>query len=145
MKLNKKLQLGLLFVLYLSRSGRTTLESAAEGLGVSRSFLEQVARTLRVFGHVKAFMGPTGGYELVGDPTVGQIFAALAPVCLISPKDMNINRVGGQERRSLNHLAVNLTAALNPLLNRKVKAYGQELAVAEITHLNRLPNTARAN
>lgn len=145
MKLNKKLQLGLLFVLYLSRSGKTTTASAAEGLGVSAGFLTQVAVRLRRAGLIRATKGPYGGSELVGSPTVGQVFAALSPVQLLAKQEVTRNTTSGQERRTLNHLARNLTLALEPLMNRKVKSFGADIVAQDTASLNRPSPSARVN
>ncbi len=120
MRLNKKLQLGLLLTLYLSRSGKTTIESAAKGLKVSQPFLEQVARDLRLSGVIRSIRGAGGGYELVGEPLVADVFKALSPVTLL-PKNAPSSTY---EQRTLNYMAFNLTEALSPTLNRKVKNLG---------------------
>ncbi len=140
MKLNKKLQLGLLFTLYLTRSGRTTLASAAEGLKVSQSFLEQVARKLRLANVVKAYKGPAGGYELLGEPLVIDVFNALSPVCLLG----NCNNLG-HEHRALKQFATNLKSSMMPLLNRKVKNVGAELVASDNALMGRQSPSARAN
>ncbi len=145
MRLNKKLQLGLLFALYLSRSGKTTIDSAAEGLKVSKPFLEQVARLLRIAGVVRSTRGAAGGYELCGEPLVSDVFNALSPVSLLSKADRMKNSTGAFEDRALNHLSFNLTAALTPILQRKVKSIGMDIVAGDTAKLNRLAVTARAN
>ncbi len=133
MKLNQKLQLGILFVLYLCRAGKANIESAAEGLEVSKSFLEQVARQLRLTGIVRSSRGPGGGYELVGEPTVGQMFKALSPVKLLDTALLT-----SHEKRSLCHLASSLTAAMNPIMNRKIRSVGMDLVAMDLAKLDRL-------
>lgn len=142
MKLNKKLQLGLLFTLYLARSGKTTIEFAASGLGVSEMFLAQVAQGLRKGGVIISTKGPTGGYELNGEPLVSDVFKALSPVSLV-----NTSRLVGSshEYRALYALAGNLTASMAPLMNRKIKNLVGELYVNDTARLNRISPSARAN
>lgn len=142
MKLTRRLQLGLLFTLYLTRSGRTTLASAAEGLQVSPSFLEQVANSLRKFGVVKSFKGPTGGYELVGEPRVVDVFDALAPLNLIRG-GLNFPHI--HEQRALQQLALSMRGALTPILSRKLKNIGMDVVSGDMARMDRLSPTARGN
>ena len=134
MKLNKKLQLGLLFSLYLARNGKTTVACAALSLGVSASFLSLVAHNLCKGGVVKSSKGPNGGYELNGEPLVGEIFKALAPVLLV-----NTNRAVGSshECRALYSFASNLTQSMAPLMNRKIKNLVGELYANDLAKLNK--------
>lgn len=141
MKLNKKLQLGLLFAFYLSRSGKTTIASAAEGLKASRTFLEQVARELRLKGVVRSTRGPSGGYELIGEPFVGDVFRALSSRSFNTPA----SNMHNYESRTLNHLIYNLNDSLNPVLNRKVKNVGMDLIAADSARLNRTSPSAGVN
>lgn len=127
MRVNRKLQLGLILVLYLARTGRKTGEKAAKELNVSRYFLESVARLLRLKGIVSATKGPKGGYDLVGSPTVGDIFNALSPVQMLTAQERALNVDNGNERRTLNRLAVNLTYALTPAMNQKVRVEANKL------------------
>lgn len=145
MTLNKKIQLGLLFTLYLSRSGKTTIASAAEGLRVSKAFLEQVARELRMGKVIRSTRGPGGGYELVGEPTVSDVFRTLSPINLLTTQARQANSTGSHERRSLNHLAFNLTAAMTPVLNRKIKNVGMDVVASDTAKMNRLSDTAKVN
>lgn len=142
MKLNKKLQLGLLFTLYLARSGKTTIEFAASGLGVSEMFLAQVAQSLRKGGVVASTKGPAGGYELKGEPLVSDVFKALSPVSLL-----NTSRSAGSshEYRALYAFANNLTASMAPLMNRKIKNLVGEIYVNDNARFNRLSPSARVN
>jgi len=140
MKLNKNLQLGLLFALYLARSGRTTIHYAASGLGVSEPFLAQVARLLRKGGVIVSSKGPNGGYELKGEPLVSDVFKAIAPVKLLSTY-----RLPGSshEYRALHAFAGNLTASMAPLMNRKIKNLVNEVYANDTAKFNRTsPSTS---
>lgn len=137
MRMTKKVQNGLLLTLYICRSGRARLEDVAEELEVSQHFMEQVARKLRVEGVLKSVRGPGGGYELEGEPTVGQVFAALDPIQFIAPGDSYRFRFGPHEYRALDQLSNNMKSSLSVLMNRKVRNIGQELVVTEIAMLDR--------
>lgn len=139
MKLTKKLQYGLLIVLYLCRSGRANADSMSAGMGVSRSFLDQISRRLRISGVITAYRGPGGGYELKGDPTVGDVFAALgASPLFLSAKDASTYRTSGTEHRALAHMVSNMRSAMALMLNRKIRNCGQELVVSELALMDRL-------
>ena len=142
MRFNQKLQLGLLFALYLTRSGKTTAESAADGLGVSTSFMALVANALHRKGVIKSTRGRNGGYELNGDPLVGDIFKALSPVKLVCT-----NRQAGtsHEYRALYGLASALTQSMAPLMNRKVRNLVGELYANDTARLNRPSPSTQAN
>jgi Rrf2 family protein len=145
MRLNRKVQYGLLFVLYITRAGRVTIESAAEGLGLSTSFLEQVARNLRLAGVVKSIRGTHGGYELEGDPNMQAVFEALSPVNLLGREEFKGYSKGSSEHRALAHYVASLGLALAPLLKRKVRNVSNDLVAQEMARLNRAPASMRAN
>lgn len=145
MRLNKRLQYGLLLVLYLCRSGRTSAASAAEGLLVSRPFLEQVARSLRIAGVIKSVRGPGGGYELAGDPTVLEVFNAISPVSFLSKKEAATYAKGPHEHRAFAQFVNNLVLGLAPLLRRKVRNIGNELVASEMARLARAPASLQVN
>lgn len=145
MKLNKRLQYGLLLALYLCRSGRATIEGASEGLGLSTSFLTQVARSLRIAGVIKSVRGAHGGYELKGEPTVLDVFNALSPVQLLNKAESAAYSKGHSEHRALYNYVINLGHAWGPLLRRKVRNVGMELVVNELARLNRAQPTQQAN
>jgi len=100
MKLNKRLQYGMLFCLYLARVERDTTSHAAKEIGISSSFLEQVARALRIAGVIRSVRGPGGGYELAESPTVGDVLAALGAVDLMSKDEIEALEQGGIEKRA---------------------------------------------
>lgn len=78
MKLTKKVQNGLLFVMYALRGGTVKIEDAAANLNLDKSFLSQVANKLKQAGVMKSKMGPGGGYTVVDDEvSVGQIIKVL--------------------------------------------------------------------
>lgn len=118
MRLNKKLQLGLLLTFYLCRYGRTTVEKAATSLGVSETFLALVAHSLRKAKVISSVKGPNGGYEMNGEPLVEDVFKALNPVKLVSSAEL---KKSNYEYRTLSNLAGSLTQAMNPVMSRKIK------------------------
>lgn len=127
MKLTKRQQNGLLLVLYIARAGRCKLSEAAEQLGVSLHFLEQIARSLRVSGVLVSFRGPGGGYELLAEPTIGQVLLTLG----WKPERVVYKMSGVSEKRALAQLMVTLGGALAPILRRKVNSLNLELAANE--------------
>lgn len=145
MRLNRKLQYGLLMVFYLGRSGRATTSAVSQNLDLSKDFLEQVARQLRIGGVIKSVRGSSGGYELVGSPQVGRVFAALndAPFLTV-PEDEGYRR-GETEHRSLVRLIDDFYFALYPVFDRKVKDVVSELVRAELHMVDRAVISARAN
>lgn len=135
MRLNKNIQYGLLFTLYICRAGRASVQSAAEGLGVSYPLLSQVATKLRRAKVIKSIRGPGGGYELTGEPSVLEVFQAVSPIKLLKDADTVKYNRGGDEARSLVNYVSNLGYALAPLLKRKVRNVGAELVAAEMLKL----------
>ncbi len=138
MKLNKKVQYGLLLCLYLSRSGRSKIEIVALNLNLSRSFLDQVANKLKNRGVIKSFKGPGGGFELIEDAKMLWIFQALDSVRFLTDKEIKEYITGTPEKRALSHFTSTLSAALNPLLNRRVVNVMKEVVANEMGSLNTL-------
>lgn len=68
--------------------GPTTLASVSMRLGLSISYLENVARNLRLAGMIRATKGPGGGYQLARpaqDVTVGEVMRVIEPLVSGSP------------------------------------------------------------
>lgn len=131
MRLNKKLQYGLLFVIYLSRSGRSTVEIVSKNISVPKNFLEQIARSLRLAGVIRSIRGPSGGYELNTNCTVGDVFAALKQDRLVDPRDMSVLKRGALEHRAFARTIEDLNFALAQVLSRRVVDIVRELVTAE--------------
>jgi Rrf2 family protein len=141
MKITKKMQYGLLLVLYLTRSGRSTVETVATELSISLSFLEQIANTLRKANVLLSVRGPAGGYEIIGDPTV---IAVLKPLQgAISYPGYSISK--SSEKRALGNLLRGINDYLTPLLSRKVRSLTMELAAKEVAVLSQLNETNPVN
>jgi Rrf2 family iron-sulfur cluster assembly transcriptional regulator len=145
MRINQATQYGILLALYLTRSGRISLDQIAEGLQLSQSFLEQVARKLRIAGVIKSVRGPHGGYEIVGEPTIRDVFNALSPVQLVGTLDQFNYSKGSSEQRALLLFSNNLGLALSPLLSRKVKHVMQELTANELARMDRISADSSIN
>lgn len=117
MKLNQKTIYALLFVLYLGRTGRANTYTVAQSMGLSTNFLEQVARTLRVGGVVKSIRGPGGGYELLGDPSYGQVLAAMGSLTdFVAVNDPGF----GPDRDALALLNEIMMGSLSSVINAKI-------------------------
>ena len=136
MKLNKNMQYALLITLYLCRSGRASANSISEGLDLSYDLVQNVSAKLRRNKVIKSVRGPGGGFELVGDPTVQQVFDAIQPIEIISKRDRMDFWLGRNEDKALLQLASNMRLALNPVLNRKVRNVGMEVVAADTARLN---------
>lgn len=136
MRINRRLQYGLLLVFYLSRSGRSTTEIASQNLSVSKYFLEQVARDLRIAGVIKSIRGPYGGYELVGEPEVSQVLHALQQFTFFSPQELANYRRGELEHRALARLVDDLYFSSFPVFNRKAKDIVSEVVRTELYVMN---------
>lgn len=145
MKLNKATQYGILIVLYLSHSGRSNSSSIAEGLSLSKSFLDQVARKLRMAGLIKSSRGYGGGFEVSGEPTVEEVISVLSPITFLNKSEMTKYAVGCPEERAFLNLCRNLQGAINPTLRRKVVNVGKELVANELATLSRAPASKEFN
>jgi Rrf2 family protein len=142
MRLNKKSQYALLFVLYLHRSGLVSTPVVAENLGVSQSFLEQIARSLRVAGLIGVKRGPGGGYHVIGQPTVMQVLAAIGAKGMSAPKETFEHAIRGTEGRTLNHLLGTTSIAINTVFSQPVIRFHNELIEQETRQLNTLKDDA---
>lgn len=145
MRLNKKLQYGFLLALYLNRSGRATIENAAINLRLSRSFLEQVARTLRIKGILASSRGSSGGYTLIGDPTVQTIFQALSPVSLLSEAELTNYSRGDTEHRAFAFFISNMNYDLAPSLRATIGQVNSINVINELDLLEQAIPTDQAN
>jgi len=134
---SKKVQYGMLLTLYLSRAGRSKADAIAGTLGLSRSFLDQVARKLRQAGVIKSAKGPGGGYELVGEPTVKDVFRALGGIPVMKSKDHDVLKTGvDTEKRSLSRYVYALKTSLSLLMDTPVRAIVTDSVKDELSQLN---------
>jgi Rrf2 family iron-sulfur cluster assembly transcriptional regulator len=138
MRINKETQYAVLFALYLARAGRATVDTAAANLSISKSFLQRVAHKLKQKAVITSVRGPGGGYELVNDIRLIDVFNAAGDNGLLSQTDRNKFATGGLEERALELFVSNLGMAMWPLLNRTVRNVMNEIIVNETAHLNRL-------
>lgn len=145
MLLNKKVQYGILFCLYLARAGRATTRSASESLNLSKSFLDQVARKLRLSGIVTSTRGPGGGYQLNKEATLFDIISHLTDTFVLTLDEKETYRQGQPEERALYQLATNLNYGLQHMLNRKVNNLMLELVANEVKTLDKLNESGLEN
>ncbi len=145
MRLPKESQYAVLFILYLCRAGRATTESAAEGLGVSKHFLEQIARSLRKAGIVKAWRGPKGGYSIYTEPTVRDVLKAVETRPFITGEEYLAYRQGEAEHRSFAKLTQSMNSSISDPLNRMVRSLMEETVTKEFVPMSRLDITATVN
>lgn len=137
MILNKKEQYAVLIGLYISRAGRARLQDISTNLGLSLTFLEQVARKLRVGGVLKSVRGPGGGYELDGSPTIGKLLKAIGVKLVLDQPDVTKYRTSIRvEDRAFAHFADHLAYAMSGVLALKVSEVGKGLVDTEMQLLN---------
>ena len=132
MKLNNKLQYGILLALYLSRSGRADLEDVANGLHVKKYFLQIIANKLtkaKILNYKK-----NEGYELVADTKFIELFNTLDRVEFL--KNHEFVSHPSVERRALSLYSIKIGMSLNPLLNKTIKEVMQAQIAAEVHVLN---------
>ena len=122
MTLNKECQYATLFCLYLYRAGRTTVQTASENMKLSRAFLDQVARQLRLAGMIVSIRGPGGGFELVSkEITLYDIISALGTSTrLLEGKDEYAYGLGSTEQRAFAHLALHFNPLFYALFDVKL-------------------------
>jgi DNA-binding IscR family transcriptional regulator len=131
-------QYALLFILYLHRSGRASVTQVSKGLRLPRAQLQRVAADLLSAGLLASYSGKDGGYEVVGEPTVGQaVLAVNGAVNVISPANYEALMTGDAEHRSLAALFRNIQKTMMMFYQRKIKALGLELAANEISMLDK--------
>jgi Rrf2 family protein len=145
MRFNRGTQYGFLFALYLSRAGQARVEDVAINLNISKAFLEQVARKLRIAGVVTSVRGPGGGYALKGEPTMGQIVQALDPGVVITWQETIEYSRGQPEARAFGLFTMNMQNTLNQLFRRTVRNVGMECVANEMATLERAEINERAN
>jgi len=138
MRLNKKSQSAILFCLYLSRSGRTSVASASEGLSLSRAALYGIAAMLKKAGLVTSVRGRNGGYELVPNATILNALNATTPPSVLAQRDAVRLAKGSPEARALVFYAKNLVWQMGPMLQLSIRDVMQDLVDTEVKHLNRL-------
>lgn len=131
MRLTKKVQYALMLALYLSRSGRAKSEAISRDLGLSALFLNKVAGKMRWNGLIRSVRGPSGGYELSGDPTVRDVVHSVCTQELITADEITTFSVGAKEQRSLLYLAINLNSAMGLVMNRKIRNLVNELVMVD--------------
>jgi len=137
MKITKKQQYGILLVLYLCRSGRATTEQMCVGLGISDFFAKQILRILCKAEIVSSTRGRFGGYEVSGEPTVGEVLMALGSVSFLTSRDFSLYRQGAPEHRAFAQFVLSMRSALGIVMACKVRNVGQELVVNELAMLDR--------
>lgn len=145
MRLSKQTQYGILLVLYLSHAGRATSKSASEGLSLSKAFVDQVARKLRLAGLIKSVRGYGGGYEVVGAPTVQDVISSLSNIYFLNKQEAAKYAIGSPEERAFVNFCKNLQLAISPTLRRKVANVGKELVANELATLSRAPASKEFN
>ena len=87
MKINRKIQNALIFVMYLTKYGRSTAGKVAEATGLSSEFLVQCIKPLLNAGLIGSRKGPGGGYFLNYPPSLYQVLAACEQPSLLRPAD----------------------------------------------------------
>lgn len=124
-------------MIYLSRSGRSTVDIVSKNISVPKSFLEQIARSLRLSGVIHSIRGPSGGYELNINSTIGDVLTALKQDKLIDPRDLSVLKRGALEHRALARTVEDLNFAQAQVFTRRITDVVRELVAAEHYMLER--------
>lgn len=128
MTLNKKEQYAILIGIYLARAGRGKLLDISANLKLSMSFLEQVARLMRIGNVIKSVRGPGGGYELIGSPTIGRILKSVGMEVAIDKAEYDKYRGSlAVEDRALALFSEHLTYSIKGVLALSVHEVGSGL------------------
>ena len=139
MKFNKWLQYGFLLVLYTSRGGRINIKTAAENLGLPYHFLYQVALKLKRNSVLKSIRGPSGGYELNPESTVGDVFRVFVPTFFLTGRERFKYVSGSQEHRVMLNFVQGMDSVTAKLMKRKVNNLCNEFAINEMNIVDKLP------
>ncbi len=134
MHLTKAQENALLFALYVARAGRARVQDAAEDFNVSHSFLEQIARKMRIGGVLSSVRGPGGGYTLTSNPTVLEVLSCVD----FRLPDLQTWLPKSSESRALIQYTKSLRESLSPLLRRRIQSLNLELAANEVAVMNRI-------
>lgn len=141
MKLTKKFQYALLFVLYLTRAGQASAKTVSENLNIPHNILCQLTLRMKRNGILKRSRGRHGVYELAMRPTVADVAQAVAPIAL-----KGIILAGGPvEHRVLTQYACSMQSGMRRLLNRPVENLIKELTANELTTMNNLRSDSQIN
>lgn len=131
MRINKKSQYGLLFVLYIERAGRANVSTASQNLKLSKTFLYSIAQKLTKAGVIKSFRGAHGGYQVVGNPTVSQVIKVLNDAWVLTRAEMQRYELGDADSRAFAGLVKNIHQSMIPVMQTKVAQFGYDLAQQE--------------
>lgn len=116
MRFNQKSQYAVLFALYLAKTERARISDAAEALGLAQTFLEQIARKLRIAGIITVVRGPGGGCSLNGNPTLLDVVKAVEPLDLVPNSELH-NTTDKPERTAFKHIVKSMQAAIEDELS----------------------------
>lgn len=138
MTITKQSQYGVLFVLYLYRAGRATVSTVSQALRLSNTFLVQVAAKLRIAGIVKSIRGAGGGYEVVGLPTVQNVFTALGEKDPMSQAILQSYSQSDFEKRAFSQYFKLLNATNRQVLLVPIKSLGTSLVDMEMRTMEKV-------
>lgn len=133
MRLTKKLQYGFMASLYLSTVDQAKISDISNYLDIGEDFMQQIIRDMRVAGLVKVKKGPGGGVSIKEGVLVGDVFKALQPIKILTPKEFVESRNSDKfEERAVLTLAVSMQYVLSGLLNKTVHAAAFDLKQNEM-------------
>lgn len=125
MKFDRESVLGILFCLYLKRSGRANVQNASLNLNCSHDHLQLISNKLRKKQILNSKKGPGGGFELVGDPTILQIVSAIKGYSFVKSEEKTRLNFGEFEQRALSSLFLYLTKTANITISQLVDMQGR--------------------
>lgn len=138
MKMSKRIQYGLLLCFYLARSGTAPLGAIAENLGLSKSFLTQVAYALKKHKLVFSVRGPHGGYTLMKSVKVSDIMKALGAYSFVNPKDLDKYVTGITESRTLASLLFDFSSSLSKVMDRRIVDVVSGVVINELKSMEKV-------
>lgn len=131
--MTQRMIVGYIATMYIARVGTAGAEEISRVMDLPLPFLRKVLVDL-VSGYVLAAKkGPGGGYSLIGDVTLSDVFAVLQPLDFLTQNEFMDFRVSGDlERRSLVQLALGMQAVLDTILNKPLTKLVFDLKQTEV-------------
>lgn len=145
MKLNKNLINALLYCMYVAHAGRATTETIAGYYNLSHTFLDQIARKLRIAGVLKSIRGPNGGYELNGTPTFADVLTAMGASKFLTFDEHQALARGTAEERALDSFLLMMNVDVYNKFKVEFKKAIYDSAKKEGAKLNTLNETSSVN
>lgn len=138
MKLVKKAQYALLFVIFLHNEKKASVKFASEILNLPKSFLEQIARNLRQSDIITVKKGPNGGYSLTDgrSPTVTEVLEAVGVYLTVDMEQRRENATRGITGQKLNIISDKSIILLRAMFNKTIASFTETVSNVTIGQAN---------